>query len=210
MKTIAVCHQKGGVAKSTISQGLALELPGLVAVYDADEQGSTAKWLERREADTPLPVNGPISRLGDLAKVAAQQGCDWLIVDTPPDHKDETNIRAAITAADFVVLPTKMSRYDLEILPKTAKIANSLGTQWMIVLTMGQRSNLLETTKSNLSDMAERLGGVFCPTVLMNRVAHAEASYHNATVAETEPGGLAAYEMRKIATTLQQHLEAQS
>lgn len=204
MKKLAICHQKGGVAKSTITQGLALELPGLVAVYDADEQGSTAQWVQRRDEDTPVPVVGPIHKLGDLAGVAEQKGCDWLIADTPPDHKDEVNIRTAMEVADFVILPTKMSRFDLEILPKTIQIANSLGKPWMIVITMGQRSNLLDATKGNLAAMAERMGGgTLCPTVLMNRVAHAEASYHNSTAAEAEPGGLAAYEMRQIATEVQ-------
>ncbi len=210
MKTIAVCHQKGGVAKSTLSQSLAVDLPGVTALYDADSQGSTAKWMGRREADTPIPVSGPVTRLKDLVKAAEQQSCDWFVLDTPPDHDDETNIRASMEVADFVILPTKMSLFDLEILPKTVQIANSLGKPWMIVLTQGQRSNLLETTKSNLSDMAERMGGVFCPTVMMHRVAHSEATYYNATVTEIEGGGLAAWEMRQIANAVKEQTEAQS
>ena len=118
MKKIAICHQKGGVVKSPLVQGLSLELPGLVAIFDGDKQGSTVKWLERREASTPFQVVGPVSRLPDLVAAAEKQNCDWFLIDTPPDHQDESNIWAAMSAADFVVLPTKMSRFDLEILPK--------------------------------------------------------------------------------------------
>ena len=199
MKTVAICHQKGGVSKSTICQGISLEMPGTVAVYDSDPQGSSAKWLERREAGKPVRATGPIHKLPALVKACEKQNCDWLIIDTPPWHDDKENIRSIISVADFVILPTKMSRYDIEILPKTVKIANSLKKPWMIVLTMGQRSNLLEQTKQNLSETADLLGGSFCSTVLMNRVAHSVASYHNSTASEMEAGGLAAFEIRKIA-----------
>lgn len=207
MKTIAICHQKGGVSKSTLCIGLGLELEGRVALYDSDAQGSTAKWLERREADEPISVVGPVAKLPALVSACEKQDCDWLILDTPPSYADETPIRAAMAVADFVLLPTKMGRFDLEVLPKTAKIANKLGKPWMIVLTMAQRSNVLETTKDSLTDLADRLGGSLCPTILMNRVAHVESSYHNLAVSEFEAGGLAAYEIRKIAESVKAQME---
>ena len=34
MRKIAICHQKGSVVEFTLVQGLSLELPGLVAIFD--------------------------------------------------------------------------------------------------------------------------------------------------------------------------------
>jgi chromosome partitioning protein len=198
MQTIAVCHQKGGVSKSTIVMGLAVELSGLVAIYDGDSQGSCAKWLERRDSDTPLSFSGPPKKLPEIKQKAKDMKVDWLIIDTPPSHDDEIPIRSAIAAADFVILPTKMGRFDLEVLPKTAKISNALNKPWMSVLTMAHRSKMLDHAIKNIKLVSEELGGKFCPTILMNRVAHVESSFYGKTVSEFESGGLAAYEIRKI------------
>ncbi len=198
MKTIAICHQKGGVGKSMLTKSLSLELPGDIAVYDSDAQGSTATWLARRQEagdEKPVPVLGPIKRLPDLVVSAAAQGFDYFLIDTPPDHESEVNIRAAMSVADFIVLPTKMSADDLRILPKTAAIANDVGRKWVIILNMGTRSNILTQTENYLASMADRLGGHFCPVTLANRLVHVEATYADATAQEISPKGPAAEEI---------------
>tara|TARA_R100000935_G_scaffold58859_1_gene98690 strand:+ start:15349 stop:15990 length:642 start_codon:yes stop_codon:yes gene_type:complete len=211
MKTIAICHQKGGVGKSMLTKSLSLELPGNVAVYDSDAQGSTATWLERRQSsgeEKPVPVLGPVKRLPDLVASASSQGFDYFLVDTPPDHESEANIRAAMSVADFVVLPTKMSADDLRILPKTISIANDLGCAWAIILNMGTRSNILTQTEANLTSMAQKLGGHFCPVTLNNRVVHVEATYADATAQEIDPSGLAAEELAQVTKHILKFMEA--
>ena len=63
MKTVLVASSKGGVGKTTIATHLAAEsaLAGLsTVIIDADPQGSSTRWAERRAAleSAVLPIEG--------------------------------------------------------------------------------------------------------------------------------------------------------
>jgi chromosome partitioning protein len=103
---IVVSNVKGGVGKTTT----AVYLAGAAAVWardavyliDADRQASSAEWFESRPIHGVELVEAPSERT--VAK-AMEKGEGIVVVDTPPG--DERIVRAALTRADALVIPTR-------------------------------------------------------------------------------------------------------
>jgi chromosome partitioning protein len=102
---IAVSNVKGGVGKTTTAvylAAVAAERGEDVVLVDADPHASSAIWLEERPIEGVTVVEAPSER----TLVRALRNDDALVViDTPPG--DERLVRAAIDAADSVVIPTR-------------------------------------------------------------------------------------------------------
>ena len=114
---IALLNQKGGVGKTTIATHLAGELASVgeaVMIVDADPQGSALDWSQRRrQAGRPrrfgvigLPRETLHHEVPEIAR-----SVDHVIIDGPPRVTALT--RAAIMAADLVLIPVQPSPYDL-------------------------------------------------------------------------------------------------
>ena len=112
---IAVCNQKGGVGKSTIAVNLAASFPvaGYVTLLvDADQQASALDWHAQRPETLP-----PVQAIGlpsdslhrELPRIA--QTFDVVIIDG--GGRITRTARAAVAAADIVVVPTLPSRPDI-------------------------------------------------------------------------------------------------
>jgi chromosome partitioning protein len=123
MAVIVVGNEKGGAGKSTIATHVAVALlheGAKVAVLDLDlRQQTTAhffanrgRWIAANQAQLPQP-----QRLdGDSvdAALAAAQGCDFVIIDTP--GADTEPSRLAHRRADLIVTPMNDSFVDFEVL----------------------------------------------------------------------------------------------
>jgi chromosome partitioning protein len=103
---IVVSNVKGGVGKTTTAvylAGAAAERArDLVYLIDADRQASSAEWLESRPIPGVELLEAPSERT--VAK-AMEKGEGIVVVDTPPG--DERIVRAALTRADALVIPTR-------------------------------------------------------------------------------------------------------
>ena len=137
---IAVVNTKGGVAKTTTSILLAhaLSAHGSVELRDADPQGSATEWAERaKDAGTPLPFDVAIANQRSLGWPARS---DWVVIDTPPGHAQIVD--AAITAADFVIIPSAPTGLDIDRMWATLEIAQR--TPHAVLLTrVGTGTNTL-------------------------------------------------------------------
>lgn len=134
MPVITVAQSKGGAGKSTIALTLASEFAaagGSVLLLDADDQISLVKWArdrakEGRETNT--------IRVQDVSDVAdpeiinviadARQRAQLVIIDT----KGDANMKTAYCCqeSDFVIIPSKSSRLDLERAVETQVMLNRM------------------------------------------------------------------------------------
>lgn len=115
MRVIALAATKGGVGKSTLTSSLAVRAAQeskRVAIVDQDPQLSMSSWWDRRgQPKNPMLFEYEEGSVAGLELIASQ-GWEWLFLDTPPSNIDI--IEPVIATADFVLIPTRPSLYDLE------------------------------------------------------------------------------------------------
>ncbi len=155
---IAVALLKGGVGKTTTSVALAeaATIAGPVTLVDTDPMGAAVRWsVLAEEAGKPLratvvgyPTAGLAQRLGPLTRDAAV-----VVIDAPPPGA--INIaRAAIEAAEIVVIPAPARMADLDRVPATLDIARQAGRRAFAVMTFAR--NVTDDQRRTNSERAAR------------------------------------------------------
>ena len=114
MKTVVVASSKGGVGKTTIATHLAAQaaLAGQRTVLvDADPQGSSTRWCERRAdlESAVLPLSG---KRKDWPKHVPDDS-QWVVIDAPAGAMAE-DLERFLQQADAVVVPVQPSALDIE------------------------------------------------------------------------------------------------
>ncbi|EPJ2922888.1 ParA family partition ATPase [Pseudomonas aeruginosa] len=114
---VAFLNQKGGVGKTTLATHIAGELAlrgQHVILLDADPQGSSLDWTQRR-SQQGLPRL--FSAVGLARETLHQEApelarcADHVIIDGPP--RIAALARSALLAAERVLIPVQPSPYDL-------------------------------------------------------------------------------------------------
>lgn len=114
MKTVLVASSKGGVGKTTLATHLAARaaLDGRRTVLvDADPQGSSRRWAERRAAleAAVLPVDG--TRRGWEGRIPDDS---QVVVIDAAAGAGARDLEAALGRADAVVVPVTASGLDID------------------------------------------------------------------------------------------------
>ena len=123
MKTVLVASSKGGVGKTTIATHIAAQsaLSGQRTVLvDADPQGSSTRWAERRAGleSAVLPLDG--TRKGWHRSVP--DDAQRLVIDAPAGAMRE-DLDGFLEHADALVVPVLPSSLDIDA---TVPFLNSL------------------------------------------------------------------------------------
>lgn len=210
--TVSVCTLKGGAGKSTIAINLAtcLHRGGHRAlIVDADCQPTCSAWAavaaeSGREGPPVVGIPGASLRR-DLESVA--QGFDVVVIDAPPRLGQEQ--RAAMLAADLVVMPVTPGPADVWALRETIGLLNEAREyrpELGAVVVLNRMDS--RTTISNVTHMAAAdLGIPVLTATLGNRVAFSEATAAGLGVVDYAPQSTAAEEVRAFTSAVLAEIE---
>jgi chromosome partitioning protein len=198
MKIVVFAASKGGVGKTTLATAMAVAAsvdadPRATAVMELDPQGSlTAWWNWRGSGDDPAFVAAQRLPLPDVIAALRGVGYELLILDCPPGFAQV--LRAAVAAADLVVIATGPGELDLAAIGSTVAVADEQRIPYVLVLNKALfRTRLAGRAVARLREM----GGLVGP-VVHHRVQIAEATGEGRTVLELAPASVAAREVTAL------------
>ena len=197
MPVIAFISQKGGAGKTTLALHLAAAAQAsnrVALVIDTDPQATASQWAAWRGDAPPEVIDSPPPRLAAKIAAAQAQGAEVIVIDTPP-HADSA-ARAAVEAADLVLIPCRPSAFDLAAIQTTAKLVQLLRCPAFVVFTAGPPN--APRVYQEAGELVDSFGTPPCPMLLPDRAAYRHASAQGQTVIESEPDGKAADEVRAL------------
>jgi chromosome partitioning protein len=208
MHVVALCSQKGGSGKTTLSGHLAVQAElasaGPVALIDTDPQGSLAAWWNERNSVAPAFVSTSLAQLpGDLERLRVE-GCRLVVIDTPPAIN--MAIQRVINVAELVVIPTRPSPHDLRAVAGTVDMVERANCGMVFVL------NAANLRAKITGDAAVALSqhGTVAPSFVQHRGDFASSMIDGRTVQELAPSGRSAKEIRLLWDYLAGQLDKQA
>lgn len=140
-RVITVAGLKGGVGKTTTAVHLAevAAQTSATLLVDADPQGSALNWAgEAADTDRPLTANtiGLATRNGFATQLRDNAAhYDTVIIDTPPsDGGGHGIVRAAVAAADLVVIPMAPTLLEIDRLSPTLELVADQGVPAAVLI----------------------------------------------------------------------------
>ena len=209
---IAVVNQKGGCGKTTIATNLAALFAAEgqeVLLVDADpEQHSALNWSADRPDQLPRvhSISLPARNLRKDADVLRQK---WETIIIDGGARLTEHARAAITSADWLVVPARPSKADLDATAQFIDLAQA---------DMAQRENLYGGILMNQLQEGTAIGNAAREQIaswefpvfdscLHSYVAFAEALWQGQAVGEYQPKGKAASDMVAFFAELQKQMK---
>lgn len=189
---ISVANKKGGVGKSTIATNLACYFASSgksVVLIDADEQKSSMSFQEIRP-DTATQFQTVSITTRTILREAEKFPVEYIVIDVPA--KDSPVSRAAIAAADRVIVPVQPSQYDILATEETFRLLDEVSAQKQnfkfaviqnMVLT-NPKIKLSGEVSEVLKDMAKEYGMHLFDSVLFSRLAYKDSAEKGLSVAE--------------------------
>ena len=204
MHVLVLASQKGGVGKTTLARHLAVAAGeagcGPVVLLDADPQGGLAAWWNRRQAATPVFFSSSLAELPGRLEQARAGGFKLAVIDTPPQIT--SLIRAAVTLADLVLIPTRPSPDDLDALGRTIDIVEAAARPMVFVINAATRHARI----TGQAAIALSQSGTVAKPVIGQSVAFPTSSIDGRVVGELDGGSTSAKEIAELWTYVETRL----
>ena len=188
MKTIAIISQKGGAGKTTLAThlaGAATDAGYAAAILDLDPQASAEAWGQWREDRPPEVIPAKAPTLARTLDKAREAGAEVIVLDTPP--ATEGPARMAAQAADLILIPCRLSGFDLHAIQQTAELAKATGRPAFVVFN--QTSPTTKTIPAAAREIVDAIGLQIAPVHLAQRRSFQRGTDEGRTAQEIEPGG---------------------
>lgn len=205
---ITVAQQKGGAGKTTLVAQLAAHWATQrrrIALIDIDPQESLTQWYRLRSK-----ANGAEDHI-DLRWVSGwragseadrlKRDFDLILIDSPPHT--ETGAKAAVRAAELVLVPMQLSPMDLWATKPTIKMIRDERREMLLVLNRVPARGVLA------DEIRAAINGEQLPVAeaaLGNRTAYASSLLKGKGVAEVAPRTAAAQEVAQLANEIDRRL----
>jgi chromosome partitioning protein len=134
MNVIVFASRKGGSGKSTLAAHLAAQAhkpPCRVLMIDADPQGSLTLWHKLRTSGEP-PIADATENVQEAVRQAKRAGYEWVFIDTPPNMS--AIVADAIEAATLIVIPARLTLFDLAAIKETMVLARQKKKPYAVVI----------------------------------------------------------------------------
>ena len=168
-----------------------------VALFDLDPQASACFWADRRKAsgkgETPVVRDVNHNRLPHVLEAMQQAGCDLVVLDCPPVHRDIAD--EAIKVADMVLIPTRAEALDIRAMTQTVRLVQQMNKRPSVVLTFCPPSG---AEVEQARDIVVQLGADLSPVEIHQRKAFSRAQQEGLAAQEYEPAGKAASEIQRL------------
>jgi chromosome partitioning protein len=189
-KIIAVCNQKGGSGKTTLSMQLAGTLArkgNKVLVVDADPQGTATRWAA--SADDENPFTASVVGLSAASEKVHREvkkfvgDYDYIVIDCPP-AADSPVPQSALLIADLALVPIIPSPLDLwasvgirKVIENVSDINETLKAR-LVVNQCQPKTTLAKETLEVLPEF----GTPVCKNYLRQRTAYRQSAVFGQTV----------------------------
>jgi chromosome partitioning protein len=189
-KIIAVCNQKGGSGKTTLSMQLAGSLArrgGRVLVVDADPQGTATRWAASADDDKPFPAS-VVGLSAASTKVHREvkkfvEDYRYIIIDCPP-AADSPVPQSALLVADLALVPVIPSPLDMwaavgirEVISNVGDINEELRSR--LVINQLQPNT---TLAKEAMEVLPEFGIDLCQTYMHQRQVYRQSAVFGQTV----------------------------
>jgi chromosome partitioning protein len=134
------------------------------------------------------------ARLAASLRDAERAGAALVIIDTPPHA--ESSALAAARAADLILIPCRLSAFDLRAIGATAELARIAGKPAFALLNAAPPGahRLIEEAQAAIAVHELPV----CPATVLRRAAFVHAVTAGQAVSEFEPDGRAAAEIATL------------
>jgi len=174
MKIVAFMGQKGGTGKTTLAvhTAVAASQDGYkVVLVDTDPQESATFWGNNRQVQTPIVATATPSQLPEVLSAAEAEDVTLVVLDSAPHSSPNASEIARL--ADFVVIPTRASAFDLAALESTVKIVKAVKKPFGFVLNAIDQK--VAESGEALDFLQKQYGGAVAPYKVGNRIAFARS-----------------------------------